>query len=107
GDVHQYARYWGPRPRHGAATRKNAKAEAKTAESYASIVSGLGGAFHHPSTTYDDQVQEQVLYPSETDSRHAVADRIFKFWNIWTGGYVWLAGFIIAFIIYFGATVPQ
>lgn len=107
GDVHQYARYWGPRPKHAEPTRKSAKAEAKSAESYASIVSGLGGAFHHPSTTYDDQVQEQVLYPSEVISRNAVAARIFNFINIWKGGYVWLAGLIIAFVIYFGATVPQ
>jgi hypothetical protein len=107
GDVHQYARYWGPKSPHNAPSRARAKAEAKTAESYASIVSGLGGAFHHPSTTYNDEVQEQVLYPSENISRTGVAQRLFKFWNIWNGGYVWLAGFIIAFVIYFAVTIPQ
>jgi len=105
GDVHQYARYWGPKAPPAEHSRADAKAPRESAGSYASIVSGLGGAFHHPSTTYDDQVQEQILYPTETKSRDAVAERIFKFWNIWGGGYVWLAGAIIAFIIYFGAIV--
>lgn len=107
GDVHQYARYWGPKSPHSPPARAHAKAEAKDAQSYASIVAGLGGAFHHPSTTYDDQVREQVLYPTEVTSRDEVAERIFKFWNIWNGGYVFLAGFVIAVIICFAATVPQ
>lgn len=107
GDVHQYARYWGPASPNSAPSRENAKAEAKTAESYASIVSGLGGAFHHPTPTYDDQVREQVLYPDEKTSRDAVAERIFNFWNIWNGGYVWLAGLVIAFVICFAVSVPE
>ena len=105
GDVHHYARYWGPE----AATvpRKHNTAERPTADSYASVVSGAGGAFHHPSTTYNNQICEQVLYPAEEVSRKAVAARLFKFWNVMTGGYVWLAGLIIAFTIYFGVTTPQ
>ena len=71
------------------------------------MVSGLGGAFHHPSNTYDDELQEQVLYPDEKTSRAAVGKEIFKFWSIWGGGYVWLFGFIIAFVIYFAASVTQ
>ncbi len=107
GDVHHYARYWGPAPKHGAQpARKDAWAKAKEAHSYASVVSGLGGAFHHPSTTYNDEIQEQVLYPTEDTSREAIARRVFKFKNIRQGGYVWLAGAIIAFIIYFAASVP-
>lgn len=108
GDVHHYARYWGPetakteQPRGG-----GAKAKAPAAASYASVVSGIGGAFHHPSGTYVDQVREQVLYPSENDSTTEVARRIFKPWNIWQGGSVWIAGFIIAFVIYFASAVPQ
>lgn len=107
GDVHQYARYWGPASPNSGPSRKNAKAEGKTAASYASIVSGLGGAFHHPTPTYDDQVREQVLYPDEKTSRDAVAERIFNFWNIKNGGYVWLAGLVIAFVICFAVSVPQ
>ncbi len=108
GDVHHYARYWGPKPVKPAQpgpVRKGATTNAPTADSYASVVSGIGGAFHHPSKTYIDEIQEQVLYPSEDDSTAEVAKRIFNPWIISTGGYVWLAGMIIAFTICFAATV--
>ncbi|MGH9752224.1 MAG: hypothetical protein ACREA2_05520 [Blastocatellia bacterium] len=108
GDVHHYARYWGPKPSkpiQGAQVRKGANAPAPTAESYASVVSGIGGAFHHPSETYVDQAQEQALYPSEEESTGMVARRIFNPYQIADGGYVWLAGLIIAFIICFAATM--
>ena len=106
GDVHHYARYWGP-PAPGDCPREHSKAERPSSEHYASVVSGSGGAFHHPSTTYNAEICEQVLYPPEKKSRAAVADRLFKFQTVWNGGYVNLAGFIIAFVLYFGATVPQ
>ena len=106
GDVHHYARYWGPEA-SGPCPREHSNAPRPTSKSYASVVSGLGGAFHHPSTTYDDEICEQVLYPSEAKSRGAVADQLFKFWTVWSGGYVWVAGLILAFVLYFGATVPQ
>jgi hypothetical protein len=107
GDVHHYARYWGPKAPAGASPRKHNTAPQPSAGSYASVVSGAGGAFHHPTPTYDDEICEQVLYPSEARSRAAVADRIFKFWNVMTGGRVWLFGLIMAFTIYFGASVAQ
>ncbi|HEX2270113.1 MAG TPA: hypothetical protein VHH35_11285, partial [Pyrinomonadaceae bacterium] len=105
GDVHHYARYWGPQA--ATASRKHNSAKRPSAHSYASVVSGAGGAFHHPSTTYNNEICEQVLYPPEEKSRKAIADRIFKFWNVMTGGYIWLFGLIMAFTIYFGVTVPQ
>lgn len=105
GDVHHYARYWGPPAT--SPSRKRNSAPRPSATSYASVVSGAGGAFHHPSTTYNNQICEQVLYPPEAKSRAVVADRIFKFWNVFDGGYIWLFGLIIAFTIYFGVTVPQ
>lgn len=105
GDVHHYARYWGPQ--NGAVPRQHTTAPRPSANSYASVVSGAGGAFHHPSTTYDNEICEQVLYPPEDNSRKAVAERLFKFWNVVQGGYVWLAGLIIAFTIFFGVTIPK
>jgi len=110
GDVHHYARYWGPKPttapQDGPVRKRAAKpGDVPTAESYASVVSGIGGAFHHPSETYIDEVQEQVLYPSETKSTEKVAQRIFNPWRIFRGGNIGSAGFIIAFTIYFAATV--
>lgn len=105
GDVHHYARYWGPEANGN--PRKHNTAERPKAKHYASVVSGAGGAFHHPSTTYDNEICEQVLYPSEDRSRAEVGNTLFKFWNVMTGGYVWLAGFIMAFIFYFCITAPQ
>jgi hypothetical protein len=107
GDVHHYARYWGPKSIAGQQPRPQAKVKAPSAESYASVVSGLGGAFHHPSGTYIDEVREQVLYPTERDSAAEVARRLFKFSHLWRGGYIHYAGFILAFVIYFAAAVPQ
>ncbi|HKX26121.1 MAG TPA: hypothetical protein VJ302_00380 [Blastocatellia bacterium] len=108
GDIHHYARYWGPPPTRtdGRTPREGAETRPPSAQSYASVVSGIGGAFHHPSATYLDEVQEQTLYPSEAESTAEVARRIFKPWNIVTGGYVWLAGLVVAFTIYFAATIP-
>jgi hypothetical protein len=104
GDVHHYARYWGAdsghRPRQG-------NPEPKHIPYYASVVSGLGGAFHHPSTTYAREVSEQVLYPSVTESRREVARKIFDLWNIIWGGGVWAIGFMLAFLLFFAATIGK
>ena len=106
GDVHHYARYWGPTAA-GPCPRKRSSAPRPSSNSYASVVSGGGGAFHHPSTTYVNEICEQVLYPSEDKSRTAVTSQLFKFWTVMRGGYVWLGGFIIAFMVYLGAAGPQ
>ena len=107
GDVHHYARYWGPKPANGSSPRKISTAPRPSSNSYASVVSGSGGAFHHPSATYNNEICEQVLYPPATTSCGAVADQLFKFWTVMCGGYVWLAGFIIAFTLFFGAAGPK
>lgn len=107
GDVHHYARYWGPNPANGSSPRKIGTAPRPSSNSYASVVSGSGGAFHHPSATYTNEICEQVLYPPARTSCGAVADQLFKFWTVMRGGYVWLAGFIIAFTLFFGAAGPK
>ncbi len=100
GDVHHYARYWGP-------DSSGLPGERQSASNYASVVSGIGGAFLHPSQTDIGEVDEQTLFPTKEKSRSAVAEQILNFWNLVTGGYVWLIGFVLSFIIYFGATIPQ
>lgn len=108
GDVHHYARYWGPENGDAHPPARLSQAGFKGSNNhYASVVSGLGGAFHHPSQTYVGEVQEQTLYPAEEVSRREFAGRLFNPYNIIRGGYVWLLGFLIAFIIYFGATIPK
>lgn len=99
GDVHLYARYWGPQSRP-------ASENVPASDHYASVVSGLGGAFHHPSDTSLDQISEQALYPNKTRSRIEVAEHLFWPISIWQGGLVWLLGFLVAFTIYFSLALP-
>lgn len=109
GDVHQYARYWGndTPPSKDTPPRKGSKISADPKRNYASVVSGLGGAFLHPTMTYRGEVREQVLYPTEDTSRKTIAGKVFNPWKILKGGWVHAIGFIMAFVIYFGATHVQ
>lgn len=97
GDVHHYERYWGP------ASRKDVPA----APNYASVVSGMGGAFVHPSHTDFGEMTAQTIYPEPETSRQIFARRIFNYWNVMRGGYVWLIGAIISFVIYLGTSTPD
>ncbi|HYG81956.1 MAG TPA: hypothetical protein VD861_16280, partial [Pyrinomonadaceae bacterium] len=95
GDIHHYARYWGPPPASG------------SSDNYASVMAGGGGAFFHPSQTNVREVPQQVLYPPPEKSRNETAKQLFKFSNIVKGGFVWLFGFLIAFGLFFTSYVPQ
>ncbi|MCA1851261.1 MAG: hypothetical protein LC647_02380, partial [Beggiatoa sp.] len=98
GDTHHYARYWGKRPH---------KSKPKDRDNYASVVAGGGGAFLHPSHTDIGEVDESRLYPTRLDSHRLATQRILQPWNIMRGGYVWLAGALVALLAYFAATVPE
>jgi len=104
GDYHFYARYWGPSSNQP--EPRTSDTERPSAKSYASVISGLGGAFHHPSQTFFGDVQEQVLYPPEKESREEFSKRLFDFKSVLRGGGIWVIGFCLAFAIYFTATVP-
>jgi hypothetical protein len=95
GDIHHYERYWG-----GAQNTPNPT-------NYASVVAGGGGAFLHPSHTDINEVEKQALYPSRKDSHRLITQAILNPWNIFRGGYIWLAGAFIAFMSYFAVTIPQ
>jgi hypothetical protein len=93
GDVHHYARYWGG-----------------DGDAYASVVSGGGGAFLHPSHTEiaaADHASTPVLkrWPESTESRTITTRRLLCPWYIASGGYVWLAGALTALVLYFAAAV--
>jgi hypothetical protein len=107
GDYHLYARYWGPTHSESSAPRSDPNVPRPAAESYASVISGLGGAFHHPSQTFHGDLMEQALYPSEKDSRAVFSKRLFSFQNVFRGGGVGILGFCLAFVIYFSATLPK
>ena len=97
GDTHHYSRYWGP----------SRTPSSPAADNYASVVSGLGGAFLHPSDTDYGEIKDQVRYPSVPVSRIEVARRLFNPIKIIDGGYIALYGALIAAVIFFGATVPE
>ena len=108
GDVHHYARYWGP-PSPKTQPTRNYVPHRKPLEktNYASVMSGLGGAFHHPSTTYVDEIREQVLYPNEDASRKYVAREIFNPWRVVKGGGVWFLGGLLVLILAFAAIADR
>ncbi len=95
GDVHHYARYWGANP--GEATDA----------SYSSVVSGLGGAFLHPSSTDVGEVPSKARYPLPRVSLAKVLERILKPWMIIRGGRLWLIGILITGLIYSGAASSE
>lgn len=95
GDTHHYARYWGDKNENGESSN------------YASVVAGGGGAFLHPSHTDVGEIKKQRVYPQESDSHREATQRILNPWNILVGGYIWLAGAIVALVTYFAVTIPQ
>ena len=95
GDIHHYARYWGPAPGTGETSN------------YISVMAGGGGAFFHPSHTYVNEVDPTIVYPDANSSRKETAQQIFWFLNIVKGGFVWLFGFVMAFALFFSASFPQ
>ena len=98
GDTHLYTRYWGP--------SANGTDSAPSANNYASVVAGLGGAFLHSSDTDLGEIKAQARYPSKEVSRVETARRLFSPVNVISGGYVAIFGALAAAITFFGATIP-
>lgn len=96
-NVHHYARYWGD-------DSLGVSSGAATADNYASVVSGGGGASMSPTQTDYNEVEEQALYPGKEVSKRIVNNGLFNPWVVISGGNVYLAGSIIAIIIIFGAS---
>lgn len=92
GDVHHYARYWGSEP--GAARPAR----------YASVVSGLGGAFLHSSSTDTGEVPAARRFPLPEQALAETLRRLLKPWLIFQGGRVWHIGLLVAGLLYIGAS---
>ncbi len=93
GDVHQYARYWGSEP----GAEKPAR--------YASVVSGLGGAFLHSTSTDVGEVPSAKCYPEPGPALAETLRRLLRPWSIFLGGRVWQIGLLVAGLMYIGASV--
>lgn len=99
GDVHHYARYWG--------TTMGAAAEKGPRTNYASVVSGLGGAFLHASSTDIGEIRAKVRFPEPRTALAASIRRLMNVWNILQGGRVWMAGALVASIVFLGGLVSE
>ena len=74
---------------------------------YAALVAGGGGAFLHASHTDMAQVPHAVIYPPRRDSHNLMLKRLLDPRNIFNGGYVFVAGAIVAAATYFAAAIPD
>jgi hypothetical protein len=88
GDVHHYARYWGSEP----GAEKPAR--------YASVVSGLGGAFLHSTSTDVREVRAKERYPEPKDALAATLRRLLNPGLILVGGRVGVIGMLVAALLY-------
>lgn len=83
GDIHHYARYVGP------------------ADGYTSIVSGLGGAFHHPTFTAHSDLGAVRMYPEPSESLRAIGGRLLDprtmLVGSWFRAFPFLVGILFAF----------
>jgi hypothetical protein len=105
GDIHHYARYFGPQTEPDDAKRPRYKQHGATVSSdnYASVVSGGGGAFFDPTNTYFGDIKEQAIFPEAATSLKAISKEILDYMNIWHGGSVHYIGAFLAFVICFAA----
>ena len=107
GDTHHYARYEPERPvvPATAPVGLGKVAPQAAAAPYLAVVSGGGGAFHHPSFVHHARVEPQAVYPTEAVSRRAVAARLFNPLQLLNGGLIWIIPFMLALFIGTGATM--
>ena len=68
---------------------------------------GGGGAFLHASHSDVGQVPHAAIYPSRRDSHNLMLERLLNPYNIYNGGYVFVAGAVVAFVTYFAAAIPD
>jgi hypothetical protein len=99
GDVHHYARYWGTTPEAGT--------EEGHRTNYASVISGLGGAFVHSSSTDVGEVRAKVRYPEPRTALAVSIRRLTNLWTIMRGGRVWMVGALVASTIFLGGLVSD
>jgi hypothetical protein len=115
GDTHHYARYTG-RPMPSTSPTGDGEAPATVPVdrdgrphhvSYASVVSGLGGAFLHPTHTRGNEVPPDVEYPTHRASRTAVYPRLFSPGVMLLSGNLGLLGGLVCAILWCAGRLPD
>lgn len=105
GDIHVYERYYGDTcsdtspsgPEPGAESRKN----------YASVVSGLGGVFHHAGQVRLGKVAAQSAWPLPAQSARDIGWMLMRPRMVWQAGSAGIIGAVFAVLIWLLATAAD
>ncbi|HWO24423.1 MAG TPA: hypothetical protein VNO30_37015 [Kofleriaceae bacterium] len=97
GDTHHYARYG----------HVDAVHDAVPAHSFASVVSGGGSAFLHPTHTSIGPIPPRRLYPAAWQSRVRVTERLVSLWRMLRAGQAWAFAALLTIGVYRGAFVAD
>ncbi len=92
GDTHHYARYRWP----------EAGQDSSTAP-YMAVVSGLGGAFHHPSFTRAGTFEPVAEYPHPKASLDAVAPALLHWKSLISGSWIRAFPLLFGLVLAFGS----
>ncbi|HEX7844141.1 MAG TPA: hypothetical protein VF469_41985 [Kofleriaceae bacterium] len=92
GDTHNYQRYFGPDSYGGEAN-------------YASVVSGGGGAFLHPTSIDLRQIERRAEFPSQATSHAEIAAGLVNWLQLFRSGLISLLSGVVAAILYFTAAL--
>jgi hypothetical protein len=100
GDVHLYERYWGENIDDHDAAVSDRDIAAKVEPRYAAVVSGLGGAFHHPIQVENGELGRQAAWPRKDDSAAAVGKILVRPRKVFQAGSVGIVGGLLGVMFY-------
>jgi hypothetical protein len=95
GDMHHYARYAKP---------GDVDATVDGTAPFAAVISGLGGAFHHPTFTRAGDEQPLRPYPDPDTSRNAIARGLLHPRSVLTGSWVRAIVVLLTILLGFAST---
>lgn len=105
GDEHVYERYWGATlapgvevPSHPRGNETNRQAVTPECQGYASVVSGLGGAFHHPAQLRFGHVAPRSDWPGMKRSAAAIGERLLRPRKVFQSGAVGIIGGLVSLL---------
>lgn len=104
GDVHLYERYWGSKRPVASGLESDHIDSGPVSGNYAAVVSGLGGAFHHPIQVREgsrkDRIDPQTAWPREAQSRADIADVLTRPRKVFQAGSVGVLGALLAALFF-------
>jgi hypothetical protein len=99
GDTHHYERYDAdPNPERPEQDAEPDVLRGSGPARYASVVSGLGGAFFHPSDIFHDGPARRAVFPARERSRNEVPKLLLNPFVIFAGGYAAPIGGLVSAI---------